>query len=357
MASKIKRFQVPAGATAQVSIIDSTTKINKIRAEYLMGPAMSGLEYMPEIPTWSFLVESATGRKALYDLGVPPNWKEFAPTVVETLHKRGWEIEAEIHVVDILKENRVDPTDINAIVWSHWHWDHLGDPSTFPPNTELVVGPGFKEAFFPGWPAKPDSPVRESDFIGRSVREVEFGQDSIQIGQFKAIDFFGDGSFYLLDTPGHAIGHLGGLARTTSNPDTFMFFGGDLCHHGGEIRPSPYLPLPKQIDLHFPGLSRMSCPGADLEALQTSRARKIDEPFFDPAMGLSIEEAIRTIKKTQEADGDDDVLFIYAHDSSVRRVADLFPLKANDWKAKGWREKMLWDFLNDFREAMSRYPK
>jgi len=24
-------------------------------------------------------------------------------------------------------------------VTSHWHWDHTGDPSTFPPKTELVV--------------------------------------------------------------------------------------------------------------------------------------------------------------------------------------------------------------------------
>lgn len=47
---------------------------------------------------------------------------------------------------------------------SHWHWDHIGDPSTFPSSTDLIVGPGFKEAFLPGYPTKPDSPVRESDF-------------------------------------------------------------------------------------------------------------------------------------------------------------------------------------------------
>lgn len=58
------------------------------------------------------------------------------------------------------------PRGIKLILtWhSHWHWDHLGDPSTFPGSTELVVGPGFKEAFFPGYPSKEDAPVRESDF-------------------------------------------------------------------------------------------------------------------------------------------------------------------------------------------------
>ena len=47
---------------------------------------------------------------------------------------------------------------------SHWHWDHVGSPETFPYSTELVVGPGFKVAFLPGYPAKQDAPVREKDF-------------------------------------------------------------------------------------------------------------------------------------------------------------------------------------------------
>lgn len=34
--------------------------------------------------------------------------------------------------------------------------------STFPESTELVVGPGFKEAFLPGYPSKETSPVQET---------------------------------------------------------------------------------------------------------------------------------------------------------------------------------------------------
>ena len=132
-----------------------------------------------------------------------------------------------------------------------------------------------------------------------------------------------------------------------------MFFGGDLCHHGGEIRPSPHLPLPEKV--HIPAFSHLMggfCPGAELELLQKSRSRAVNEPFFDPNMGLDIPLAIETIKKTQEADGDDNVLFIYAHDGSLRENVDLFPLKANDWKEKGWRGKLLWHFLGDFAAAL-----
>lgn len=47
---------------------------------------------------------------------------------------------------------------------SHWHWDHIGDPSSFPPTTNLIVGPGFKKAMLPGFPANRDSPLLESDW-------------------------------------------------------------------------------------------------------------------------------------------------------------------------------------------------
>lgn len=61
--------------------------------------------------------------------------------------------------------------DMGIISTSHWHWDHIGAPSTFPTTTDLVVGPGFKEAFCPGYPARKDSPILESDCRYRVTRE------------------------------------------------------------------------------------------------------------------------------------------------------------------------------------------
>lgn len=126
----------------------------------------------------------------------------------------------------------------------------------------------------------------------------------------------------------------------------------------GEIRPSEHLPLPEKVHLaafsHFQG---GFCPGSELEALQKRHSRAVNEPFFDPNMGLDIPQAIETIKKAQDADGDDNVLFIYAHDGSLRDNVDFFPQKANDWKKKGWREKLLWHFLGDFETALKEGRK
>lgn len=201
-----------------------------------------------------------------------------------------------------------------------------------------------------------ESPYLTGQCRYRTVTEIDFNRhpNKLSIGPFPAIDYFGDGSFYLLNTPGHSIGHLSGLARTTSNPDTFIFMGGDLCHHGGEIRPSALLPYPKQITPHPWSYSTdettvPACPGALFEKLQTDNGRSLDGPLFDPSITLSFPEAINTIRKTQLFDAEENVFFVPAHDNSIMGVVELFPTTSNEWKAKGWKEKTLWAFLRDLK--------
>jgi glyoxylase-like metal-dependent hydrolase (beta-lactamase superfamily II) len=351
-------FDVPSGATARVSIIDSSLRLSRMPLQHLLKPAMAGLDFIPTATTWSFLIESSSGKKALFDLGVPKNPLEnFAPMWCKTIIEGNLDVDVPKNVADILKDNHVQPLEIDSVIWSHHHFDHIGDVTTFPNSTELVVGQGFKEAFCPGYPRNPDSPIREVDYIGRNFREIDFDKKPLVIGPFRGFDFFGDGSFYLLDTPGHAIGHLAGLARTTTGPDTFTFMGGDLCHHGGEIRPSPYLPIPQHLSQHLSlsdslRLLLSSCPATVLDEVNVERGRKTGETFFDPNIGFDIEQAIKTIKEAQKADAQDHIFFIFAHDMSVMGIVDEFPSTLNDWKGKGWKEKTQWRFLNDFEEAI-----
>lgn len=189
------------------------------------------------------------------------------------------------------------------------------------------------------------------DESGRNLREIDF-RDSVKVGQFQGYDFFGDGSFYIIDSPGHAVGHLGALARTTTNPDTFIFMGGDLCHHSGEIRPSKHMRIPQNIHLSSTIPKSLPCPGALVyQELLIERTGSIEKPFFRPNMGLDIKQAMDTIEKAQEADAETNVWFIYAHDPSLLGNVDLFPLSANEWKKRNWREKTLWNFLQDLVPA------
>jgi glyoxylase-like metal-dependent hydrolase (beta-lactamase superfamily II) len=223
-----------------------------------------------------------------------------------------------------------------------------GDVTTFPPSATLVVGPGFKEQLLPGYPINPDSPVLEADWVNRELREIIFDQ-RLQIGPFKAFDFFGDGSLYLLDTPGHAIGHMAALARTEK--ESFVFLGGDCAHHCGVFRPTPYLPMPETVsDPRHPEVTRR---GSDFINIHPYHSPV--SPFYEPATHIAadIQQNLRDIKGMQIFDADPNVLTMLAHDSSFLELFEghFFPQKINNWKELGMKEKAMWRFLKDFKVA------
>lgn len=342
--------------TVDVRIIDTTTWIAGIKLDAFLTPPIKGYNEL-QIPSFSFLIEHESGRKILFDLGVRKNFESgFSPRISDRMKKGGWKVKVDKHVREILEENGVQGKDIESIIWSHWHWDHTGDPSTFDGNTSLIVGPGFKKAFMPAWPKTEDSPLKETDFEGRDVKEVTFDQN-LKIGNFDALDFFGDGSFYLLDSPGHAIGHLCALARVTSSPNSFIFMAGDACHHGGEFRPSQYLQIPKEILPHpFTKSTTLPCPGSLFDHLLRDgdpTKALYDVPRLEPAKAVAYDtdEALRTITKVQEADANQQVLVAFAHDHTLLDVVDFFPKYANGFAEKGWVQKSKWAFLRDFEEA------
>lgn len=221
------------------------------------------------------------------------------------------------------------------------------------------MGPGFKDSFIPGYPENPESPVSTSAYEGRNFREISFAESKLVLGRCDAVDFFGDGSFYLLDTPGHAIGHMCGLARTTASPEaTFILLGGDCAHHGGEFRPTQYLPLPESLSPSpVPRTHPGVCPGAlfaDIHRLRPSSS-SFTEPFLLVTEGAAhdIQAARDSVAKLGEFDAHENILTMIAHDDTMVTIVGTFPhTLANDWKRKGWREKGLWKFLGDLGKAV-----
>ncbi|KAF9884517.1 hypothetical protein FE257_001705 [Aspergillus nanangensis] len=345
-------FAIPPGACATVKVIDNNSKLGNLSTSIAVGPPIPGFDTFPTLPSLCFLIENPQGRKILYDLGIRPDWRKLPPVTVNRLESSPWELSADRHVADILKEHGVYEKDVEAIVWSHWHWDHIGCPSTFPSTTDLIVGPGFTEAFLPGYPANKNSPILESDYRDRRLIELDFSRsDCVQVGRMRACDYFGDGSFFILDAPGHAVGHLCGLVRTTTSPDTFVFLAGDAVHHQAELRPSPNLPIPSSISPHpLKPLDPVGsfCPGHILDDLQTARGLKPGEPFLNPLIGNCLDDVMLTIGKVQDLDHRENVLVILAHDTQVTKIVDLFPASINRWQAEGWGSLSRWCFLQDF---------
>ncbi|KAF6819028.1 metallo-beta-lactamase superfamily protein [Colletotrichum musicola] len=315
-----------------------------------MAPDVPGLETFKTSPSLCFLLEHPSGRKLVWDLGIRKDYNNYAPSITSYLPTTNYNIEVTKSVVDILEESQVGREEVEAVIWSHWHWDHIGDPSTFPTATDLIVGPGFKDAMLPGAPANPESPILESDYANRTLREISFqGPQALRIGRFPAFDYFGDGSFYLLDSPGHAVGHLCGLARTTRGPDTFILLGGDVCHYAGVFRPSKYLPVPESISPHpcRPHENIALCPGSAWDELQASRGRCPTDALFDATFGLDLPKVAETIESLQQLDCDENVFVIIAHDSTVRDAVPHFPRSLDAWKSEGWGKAVKWAFFRD----------
>lgn len=335
---------LPSGEVTITVKLINTVNFGPSILNRFMTPMVPGLETFKSVPSLSFLLEHPSGRKFIWDLGIRKDYNNYSPTIAEYLPTTKYTIEVEKDVVDILQDSGLPPKDIEAVFWSHWHWDHIGNPDRFPKSTALIVGPGFKNGMLPGAPANPKSPILESDYTGRELREIEFG--SFKIGQFPALDFFGDGSFYLLDSPGHAVGHLCALARTTR--DTFVLLGGDVCHYAGIFRPSKHLPVPESISPHPMSTTESHfCPGHVWEELQRSRGRAVTDSLFEMTFGLDVSLATETKGKLQELDCNDNVLVVIAHDASVRDYVDHFPKSLNGWKAKGWGKALRWDFFRE----------
>ncbi|KAI3532352.1 metallo-beta-lactamase superfamily protein [Colletotrichum filicis] len=254
----------PSKSTVSVSIIDTTLNGDLPTAPF-MGPTMNGFERWYGVG-YAFLVthQDSAGkiRRVVFDLGLPKDWdNDFSPAVLEMGKNLDGTMVAQKYVSEILTEGGLDLREIEALFWSHAHPDHIGRPSLFPSTASLIVGPGVKEAYFPGYTTIPDAPVLAREFEGREVRELDFASTQIEIGGLKALDYFNDGSFYLLSAPGHAIGHINALARTTE--DSFMYFAGDSFHHSSVLRPHGGATLPEEIQL--PGHS--CCSGRAFHAV------------------------------------------------------------------------------------------
>lgn len=155
--------RLPPGHCMTVKLINPVTFGPSIINRF-MAPSVPGLETFESVPSLCFLLEHPSGRKLVWDLGIRKDHENYSPKIAKYIPTTNYEIRSHGSVADILQQGGVDPEGIEAIIWSHWHWDHIGDPSTFPAKTDLIVGRGFKEALLPGAPADPESPLQEDDF-------------------------------------------------------------------------------------------------------------------------------------------------------------------------------------------------
>lgn len=102
--------------------------------------------------------------------------------------------------VDQCKSVGVDPHGVRYVVQSHLHLDHTGAIGRFPNAQHIVQRSEYEYAFNPQWFAR--GAYIRADFDRPGLNWKMLGGDYTD-----NYDLFGDGTFRMIFTPGHATGH------------------------------------------------------------------------------------------------------------------------------------------------------
>jgi N-acyl homoserine lactone hydrolase len=112
------------------------------------------------------------------------------------------------------------PADINYLVLSHYHWDHVGNAGDFAGATWLVYK-GDRDQMF-------SKAARDYAWFGQ-YSGLEHSRTILLSGDH---DVFGDGTVVVLATPGHTEGHCSLLVRLKNTGPVVL--SGDLYHYAEE---------------------------------------------------------------------------------------------------------------------------
>ena len=152
-----------SGSTVRLRAIDAKTNMS-LHFRRFMEPEIAGFDTV-NFTSVCFLIENIQlNKRILFDCGARTDFENYSPVTKERLNAiiKGMTIEADVN--DILVDASIDLGSIDSIVWSHWHWDHHGAAEKFPTTVEIVVGPGCKENFMPGYPSDKEAHLLEANF-------------------------------------------------------------------------------------------------------------------------------------------------------------------------------------------------
>lgn len=193
-------------------------------------------------PTLQGLTQGSKTTKLVFDLGLKRDFSGYREAQQHHIAQRQ-PTSVSPDVAESLQKGGLSPAEIDTVILSHVHWDHVGTPSDFP-NAEFVVGNGtlhllahgggplYPAALFNSDELPPDRtrelpPVHTNEEFPSHTR-VTAHEWTPLAGFPSALDFFNDGSLYIIDAPGHLQGHVNVLARTA--PRKWVYLGGDCCH-------------------------------------------------------------------------------------------------------------------------------
>lgn len=116
----------------------------RLPSDLFFQPVPPGLESI-DLPVYCFLISNGN-RHVLFDLGVRKDWENYSPSMVSLIQSIS-EVHSPTNISEILDANSkstgITSRDIEAVIWSHQHFDHIGDVTTFPRLRSSWLDRGF----------------------------------------------------------------------------------------------------------------------------------------------------------------------------------------------------------------------
>ena len=213
------------------------------------------------VPSLSFLIQhkdpvSFKTTRIVFDLGIRRNLSHYAKPLYDHAMTRQ-PLSGDPDTVACLAKGGLTPDDIDFVIFSHLHWDHIGTPSDYPGST-YVIGPGaatlingtrelsngshshFEKGILDfsrtielpntDYPSTPPPFEDNAALEPESSKRCEmFSKPWRSKGLFQhSMDIFGDGSLYIVSAPGHLDGHINLLCRKSEKE--YVYLAGDACH-------------------------------------------------------------------------------------------------------------------------------
>lgn len=195
-----------------------------------------------DFPSGVFLYDAADGSRILFDTGYAPGrWRTGWRGVVYRRLLPPHVVAAD-DVAARLADIAVEPASITHVVLSHLHPDHVGGVRRFPDAT-FVVTQGLERTL-----AEPT--LRSGVLTGllpdwfatcRRLVVAEGSWETSEVGgvPLRTRDLLGDGSYRIVDLPGHADGHLGALVEGRVLLAGDAAWGSDLLAKVPDMRALP----------------------------------------------------------------------------------------------------------------------
>ncbi|KAM3548220.1 hypothetical protein ARSEF4850_009539 [Beauveria asiatica] len=262
----------------------------------------------------SLIIHKSSNTYLWFDMGVSHDLSQYPPEIQRNQHSVFKAQPAPNTIVEDAKSVGVDPKTVQYLIpryvkvesnpptrlsisfpRSHAHWDHVYPMGSSFPNAKFLCGPGTLKAAAKSWPDHPDSffdgRIWNPERAELPIEEIPTAKEApakwCRIGPFEnGYDFFGDGSLWLVQAPGHFPGNLAALVRTKNRNGErrWVVLGGD-CMHCYDLLHYPEAPFGKGISVTESGTLHEDEPAARETIRKIASLRKAydGELFVWPA--------------------------------------------------------------------------